>query len=285
MAVTGPGVTTAHPTDQSHPPRWAEGVVRWLLNPRDRETITGDLLEEYREVALPTWGYPRATIWYLVQGVSLMKHSKVAMESAWVAVGGLMLSTLLFLLNRSHLGPPAPLYLAAFVAGGLAVAALSSMRSSADLRLLGRIGLIWGGLLSAVLIFRTFVDVLKPLTDGVAILSQNKTGRGFLLGLAIPLVFMAAGFHGAWRTGRVRMGTLVAIGTGALGSLITILIIGLVSTPSFDLRHTDGPGQVFGQNGGQATLVVLMLSTVPGTIGAAFARGIWGLLHRGAASA
>jgi hypothetical protein len=78
------------------------------------------------------------------------------------------------------------------------------------------------------------------------------------------------------------MGILVAMATGALGSLITLVIIGLASTPSFDLRHTDGPGQVFGQHGGQATLIVLMLSTVPGTIGAAFARGVGGLFHRGA---
>jgi hypothetical protein len=57
------------------------------------------------------------------------------------------------------------------------------------------------------------------------------------------------------------MGILVAIATSTFGSLITIVIIGLASTPSVDLRHTDGPGQVFGQNGGQATLVLLMLST------------------------
>jgi hypothetical protein len=58
----------------------------------------------------------------------------------------------------------------------------------------GRIGLRWGCFLSAVLIVRTLVDVLKPLTDGVAILSQHDTGRGFLLGISIPLIFMTAGF-------------------------------------------------------------------------------------------
>ncbi len=30
-------------------PRWAESLVIFLLNPRDREGIRGDLLEEYRE--------------------------------------------------------------------------------------------------------------------------------------------------------------------------------------------------------------------------------------------
>ena len=285
VATERTGVTTPRLIDESRPPRWAEAVVRWFLSPRDRDTITGDLLEEYREVAVPTWGHARATVWYLGQGVSLMTHSKLAMESAWVAVGGVMLLTLMFLLNRSHLGPPGPLYLAVLVAVVLGVTAATAMRSASDVRFLGRIGLTWGCLLSAVLVVRMLVDVFKPLTDGLEILSQNEAGRGFLLGIAIALIFVAAGFHGAWRTRRVRMGILVAIATSTFGSLITIVIIGLGSTPSFDLRHTDGPGQVFGQNGGQTTLVLLMLSTVPGTIGAAFARGVGGLLRRGTVTA
>jgi hypothetical protein len=65
----------------------------------------------------------------------------------------------------------------------------------------------------------------------------------------------------------------------AIGSLITILVIGLGATPSFDLRHSNGPGQAFGQNGGQATLVLLMLCTVPGTIGATFGRGVGGMVR------
>jgi hypothetical protein len=59
----------------------------------------------------------------------------------------------------------------------------------------------------------------------------------------------------------------------------TILVIGLGTTPSFDLRLS-GPGQAFGQSGGQATLVLLMLRTVPGTIGAMFGRGVGGVLRR-----
>ena len=272
---------TPGPIEELRPPRWMEAMVRWFLAPRDRETITGDLLEEYREEAVPARGHARATVWYLVQGASLMTHSKIARESAWVIVGGLMLSTLLFALNRTHFGPPVPLSAAVFVAVVLGITAATAMRSSTDLRFLGRISLRWAGVLSAVLVARMLVDVFKPLTEGFAILNQNATGRGFLLGVAMAVIFVAAGFHGAWRTGRVRMGILVAMAASAFGSLITIVVIGLGSTPSFDLRHTDGPGQVFGQNGGLATLVVLMLSTVPGTIGAALARGVGGLFHRG----
>ena len=72
-------MTTPQSLDESHPPRWVEGLLRWFLAPRDRETITGDLL-----VAVPRWGHARATVWYLGQGVSLMRHSNLAIESARV---------------------------------------------------------------------------------------------------------------------------------------------------------------------------------------------------------
>lgn len=54
------------------PPRWAEQVLRVFLKPRDRETIAGDLLEEYREVVIPTRGRVRAQLWYLRQALSLV---------------------------------------------------------------------------------------------------------------------------------------------------------------------------------------------------------------------
>jgi hypothetical protein len=53
-------VTTA-PYD---PPRWAEFLLRRLLRPTDRESTTGDLLEEYRVAREPALGRLRADVWY-----------------------------------------------------------------------------------------------------------------------------------------------------------------------------------------------------------------------------
>jgi hypothetical protein len=47
-----------------NPPRWSEMLLRRLLRDRDRDTISGDLLEEYREVAAPAHGDSRARWWY-----------------------------------------------------------------------------------------------------------------------------------------------------------------------------------------------------------------------------
>jgi hypothetical protein len=67
MAGEGTRMTTDSSADKN-PPRWAERLLRGLLTPANRDTITGDLLEEYREVIRPTRGAVRARLWYLRQG-------------------------------------------------------------------------------------------------------------------------------------------------------------------------------------------------------------------------
>jgi len=52
------------------PPQWLERALLLLVPARDRETISGDLLEEYREEQLPRSGRLQADVWYLRQCVS-----------------------------------------------------------------------------------------------------------------------------------------------------------------------------------------------------------------------
>lgn len=47
------------------PPRWAEVVLERLLAARDRETIVGDLREEYAESIVARRGRLLANLWYL----------------------------------------------------------------------------------------------------------------------------------------------------------------------------------------------------------------------------
>jgi hypothetical protein len=55
------------------PPAWAEGTLRLVLAPRDRDTVSGDLLEEYRAAIVPESGayadlwYVRQVAWYLLR--------------------------------------------------------------------------------------------------------------------------------------------------------------------------------------------------------------------------
>ena len=72
----------------ARPPQWAETLLRLLLPPKDRETVSGDLLEEYRETIIPTLG-PAANRWYLRQvGSFLLRASWL-----WGAVLGAALVT------------------------------------------------------------------------------------------------------------------------------------------------------------------------------------------------
>lgn len=67
----------------ARPPQWAETLLRLLLAPKDRESVSGDLLEEYRETIVPTLG-PAANRWYVRQvGSFLLRASWV-----WGAVLG-----------------------------------------------------------------------------------------------------------------------------------------------------------------------------------------------------
>jgi hypothetical protein len=49
------------------PPGWVEAVLRLLLRPEDAETVSGDLLEEYRDAVYPTRGRWRANLWFVKQ--------------------------------------------------------------------------------------------------------------------------------------------------------------------------------------------------------------------------
>jgi len=76
---------------QHAPPRWLERALLRCLPARDRETISGDLLEEYREVQLPHHGPLRANIWYLRQLISFLAvrsfgGSTMRASLAWMSV-------------------------------------------------------------------------------------------------------------------------------------------------------------------------------------------------------
>jgi hypothetical protein len=49
------------------PPMWAESILRAVLKRTDFDSVSGDLLEEYRESVYPASGRDAADRWYLVQ--------------------------------------------------------------------------------------------------------------------------------------------------------------------------------------------------------------------------
>jgi hypothetical protein len=74
-------MTTAH--SDARPPQWAEAILRLLLKPEDRESVSGDLLEEYRESIVPALG-SAADRWYVRQVASFLFRA----SWAWGAILG-----------------------------------------------------------------------------------------------------------------------------------------------------------------------------------------------------
>lgn len=71
------------PHSDARPPQWAEALLRLLLKPEDRESVSGDLLEEYRETIVPARG-SAANRWYLWQVGSFL----VRASGTWGALVG-----------------------------------------------------------------------------------------------------------------------------------------------------------------------------------------------------
>ena len=49
------------------PPQWAEAILRLVLRPGDFGSVSGDLIEEYRDSVHPTRGPHMADLWYVTQ--------------------------------------------------------------------------------------------------------------------------------------------------------------------------------------------------------------------------
>jgi hypothetical protein len=62
------------------PPRWMEALLLLLLPERSRETITGDLFEEFCDRSVRR-GYIHASLWYARQVVSFAPQQLKAVES------------------------------------------------------------------------------------------------------------------------------------------------------------------------------------------------------------
>jgi hypothetical protein len=76
----------------TRPPRWAESLLRLLLSPADRDSVSGDLLEEYRETIVPALGH-QADTWYIRQVAGYV------LRKVWIGgalVGAILVTRYLF---------------------------------------------------------------------------------------------------------------------------------------------------------------------------------------------
>jgi hypothetical protein len=253
-----------------------ERLLRVLLKPADRDTITGDLLEEYREAVLPARGQVRARLWYGRQVVSFLAQA----PALWLVLG-----CALAIVEGLHVnaGPPWSLaHVWLVLVLGCALNAVHSARS-ANVSLLIRDSAVFGLVFGAAMMLAVVFAVLAPLEDGHTVLQAYDAGRRQILVGAGAAILLAAGWYGARRGDRVGTGTLTATTTVVMGFVVTVALVTMVVTLAPSLRGQLGPIGTLAWNPRRPLgvpvdnlLMLLILSILPGTIGGAFGRGLVG---------
>ena len=74
---------------QANPPAWAEDLLRSMLPRHHRDSVSGDLLEEYRDRILPARGATAADAWYIRQTLGFVWRA-TWMWGLLLAAGGLI---------------------------------------------------------------------------------------------------------------------------------------------------------------------------------------------------
>jgi hypothetical protein len=70
-----------------NPPEWGEPILWVFLKPEDRDSVTGDLLEEYREMIVAGRDRAAADRWYLRQVTGFLWRSTWAWAATLTALG------------------------------------------------------------------------------------------------------------------------------------------------------------------------------------------------------
>jgi hypothetical protein len=258
-------------------------LLHAVLQPVDRDTVSGDLLEEYREGVLPAHGTFRARLWYAGQVLSLLATA----PAVWILAGCVLVIAAFARLSTS--GPPwSPVYGWLFLLCGLN--AISALRTT-NVRLVLVDGAAFGIVFGAAMMLAVLFAVVEPLEQGHAVLLAYDAGRRQVLVASGAATLLAAGFLGGWRAERVGHGTLTAMMTSLVGFAVTVFLVTTLTMLVPALRGQLGPIDSFAWRPDVAVdrglglpvsslLMLLMLSIWPGAIGATFGRGLGGWVRR-----
>lgn len=231
------------PPNDARPPVWAESILRLLLPPRNRESVSGDLLEEYRDVVVPTRGVLRAQLWYVRQLVSFVTVTSVGRASIdW------MKEDVMF--ER--------LWRVTLVCS-LLVAAVLLTRFLFDV-----------------------MDPVDPVERFLAQArddySELDYPRRWAPAVSVGAILIGGGLFAAWRTSRITMGTMAAAIASASGSVIyvaLVVLVNILSAPSHDsLGDVPAGLRYFGNVPTMLVPILAMLGILLGTVGGVFGRAI-----------
>ena len=213
MAAEGTGMGA---DELRHPPRWADALLRLLLDPEKAESYSGDLLEAYRDSIVSLRGRWRADLWFVSQVLSCVLLAGGMKLRNWLLAGlALCFLTIVFsiLMYPGLLSAPAMIGIAAgiLIYGYVAAVQTRSVTpgDSVILRLGTRYGLAIGALWIAnnALWIADYINTRLP-------------GRGLLLPAVAFVLPVVAGFHGAAKLCSVRAGIRTGFWSGLISGLV-----------------------------------------------------------------
>lgn len=164
---------------QMEPPKWMETLLKSILPERDRESVTGDLYEEFCEEIAPRTGAARARFWYMHQILSFVPQ-RLGPLLQLICFFTLMSGTWLGLmeLRLRHPGYLSREWIAALIVGQPAITLIVvNRRGPASLRYVALVGCV--GILS--LSAKALVGVIT-----------GANFEGYILLIALALVLQAA---------------------------------------------------------------------------------------------
>lgn len=156
--------------------KWADVALRLLLRGRDRETISGDLLEEYREEVLPKNGPVAARLWYARQVVSFVS------PVGWgLAIGAVVGAEVLFSTAIAPLADDTPGTMAVLIAGLMllwSIASFVAVRRTGRFRDAVTAGLLVGIAtmamlhIAAIVRVSVFLEQIRHRTDWINLVTR-----------------------------------------------------------------------------------------------------------------
>ncbi|HXO40021.1 MAG TPA: permease prefix domain 2-containing transporter [Thermoanaerobaculia bacterium] len=176
-------------TIDAMPPGWAELLLRAFLAPADSDSVSGDLLEQYRESVRPARGRGRADLWYVIQVLGFVWRS----ARLWAA---LFAAAFLARTALDWLVPPADFHARANVstllgAGIVLVAAFRAAARSGSFAAGPVIGLATAAI-AAPLELAGAMTLLAARHDPIT-LAAIRTSGGLAEVLTLPLLMLLPG--------------------------------------------------------------------------------------------
>jgi hypothetical protein len=110
-------------------PRWLEALLIRFLGPKDRDSVPGDLLEEYRDAVDAGTSRLRATYWYARQVLSILAIHLLTARNLLFVTCLLSMFAAAVLAYISNAPEATPLAIAFAASAGLTISLLTRPRT------------------------------------------------------------------------------------------------------------------------------------------------------------